>query len=81
MILSVGLNNGLKRLLPTTTDKQLGLLVTAAKQTFPNADIRIPVINYSDKLDMAQQHLLETLNKTIIKKYDFLTEILISSIS
>lgn len=75
VILSVGLNNGLKRLLPTTTDKQIGLLMTAARQTFPNAKIRVPVINYSEKLDIAQQQLLETLNKTIIKKYDFLTEI------
>lgn len=75
VILSVGLNNGLKRLLPTTTDKQMGLLMTVARQTFPNAKIRVPVINYSEKLDIAQQQLLESLNKTIVKKYDFLTEI------
>ena len=43
VILSVGLNNGPKCLLPTMTDKQLGLLVTTAKQTFPNAKIRIPI--------------------------------------
>lgn len=75
VILSIGLNNCLKRLLPTTTDKQLALLITLAKQTFPNARIRIPVINYSDRLERDQQELIELLNKTILKKFNFLTEI------
>ena len=75
VILSVGLNNCLGLLLPNTTDKQLGLLVTSAKRAFPNAIIRIPVINFSTKLGKEQQHLITLLNKTIISKYNFLTEI------
>lgn len=75
VILSVGLNNGLKRLLPATTEKQFGLLVSMAKQTFPNAKIRVPVINYSDKLDADQKHLLDAIKNIIIKKYDFLNDI------
>lgn len=59
VVLLVRLNNALKRVLPATTDKQLGLLVNMAKQTFPNAKIRIPVINYSDRLDADQKHLLD----------------------
>ena len=38
--MSVGLNNCLKRLLPAMTDKKLGLLVSMAKQTFPDAKIK-----------------------------------------
>lgn len=72
VVLSVGLNNSL---LLATTDKQLVLLVNMAKQTFPNAKIRVPVINYSDRLDADQKHLLESINNTIIKKYDFLNDI------
>lgn len=75
MILSEGLNNCLKRLLPTTTDKQLGFLVAASKRTFPNAKIHVPVINYLDKLDKDQLQLWELVNKTILKTYDFLTQI------
>ena len=75
VILSVGLNNCLGRLLPSTTDKQLGLLVTIAKRAFPNAIIRIPVIYFSTRLEKEQQHLITLLNKTITSKYNFLTEI------
>lgn len=57
VILSEGLNNCLKRLLPTTTDKQLGFLVAASKRTFPNAKFHVPVINYLDKLDKDQLQL------------------------
>lgn len=75
VILSVGLNNGLKRLLPATTEKQFGLLIGSAKQNFPNAKIRVPVINYSDKLEADQKQLLDSINNIIIKKYDFLNDI------
>lgn len=67
VVLSVGLNNSV---LLATTDKQLVLLVNMAKQTFT-----VPVINYSDRLDADQKHLLESINNTIIKKYDFLNNI------
>ncbi|KAM8749508.1 uncharacterized protein AB9X84_014314 [Acanthopagrus schlegelii] len=75
VVLSVGLNNCLKCYQPSTTDKQLTHLITAAKRAFPNAIIRVPVINYSDKLDEAQQHLVEILNQTITRRYTFLNEL------
>lgn len=40
-----------------------------------NAKIRVPVINYSDKLEADQKQLLDSINNIIIKKYDFLNDI------
>lgn len=75
LILSVALNNCLERLLPKTTEKQLSLLTSIARQVFPNATIRFPIINFSDRLEKDQQQRLKTFNKVIISKYNFLTEI------
>ena len=75
VILSIGLNNCLRKLLPTTSDKQLSLLMAQAKQTFPNARIRIPVISYSDRLDGDKRYRIHLLNRTIVNKYNFLTEV------
>lgn len=46
LILSVGLNNRLERLLSKTIEKQLSLLTSITRQILPNATIIFPVINF-----------------------------------
>lgn len=75
VVLLIGLNNCLERLLPKTVEKQLSLLASLAKQTFPKATIRFPVINFSTELQLEQQQRLKKFNDLIRSKCNFLTEI------
>lgn len=49
--------------------------MSMAKQTFPNATVRIPVINFPTLLEQDQQQRLLNFNKLITSKYNFLSEI------
>lgn len=75
VILSIGLNNCLERLLPKTVEKQLALLTSVAKQTFPNTTTGIPINNFSTSLDPEQKQRVLHFNKLISSKYDTLSEI------
>lgn len=54
VIVSAGLNNCLAKQLPTRTWKQLLLLLGVVRSRFPNADVHVPVINFSFLLDKQQ---------------------------
>lgn len=57
VVLLVGLNNCLERVLPKTVEKQLSLLTSLAKQLFPHANVRYPLIHFSTLLeDNQKQH-------------------------
>ena len=75
VILSVGLNNGLRTLQPLTNDKQLQQLFSIARSRFPQARVRFPVINFSNRLEREQKQVLEQLNRSIIKRNAYLPEI------
>ncbi|XP_073710889.1 uncharacterized protein [Misgurnus anguillicaudatus] len=74
VILSVGLNNCLGKQETTTTCKQLQQLLRTSKAKFPNAQIYIPIINFSENLENATQGLLGKLNSFIGNKCQFLPD-------
>lgn len=75
VILSLGLNNCLKRQTESTTWKQLQQLLKTCEVVFPKAEIFVPIINYSERLPRDQQNLIEKLNRTIQTKCPFLSDI------
>lgn len=75
VILSVGLNNCLGKQTSFTTLKQLQRLLKICEIKFPNAEIYVPVINYSERLERETQMLIEKLNQAIIEKCNFLPEL------
>jgi len=62
VILSVGLNNCLRRNRPTTIKKQFQQLLSRAKTIFPRAEIVIPLIQFSPRLQPECKTLLEEVN-------------------
>lgn len=75
LVLSFGLNNCLRKQVNSTTWKQLQQLLKTCEVVFPNAEVFVPIISYSDRLDREQQHLLKTLNLTIMNKCSYLPDI------
>lgn len=69
VILSVGLNNCLSQQQPLTAQKQLQQLMSTCRQAFPNAEIYLPLIVFSDRLSRRQQELIELLNQHMDRKY------------
>jgi len=64
VILHFGLNDK-SRSNPTLLIQDLRRLLTAAAATFPYADIRMPIINISPKLDRIEKRNLEQINQLI----------------
>ena len=75
VVLSLGLNNCLKRQSITTAWKQLQQLLKTSEWLFPEAQIYVPVINFSNRLLREQQVLLEQLNHIIIQRCQYLPDI------
>jgi len=75
LVLSFGLNNCLRKQVTSTTWKQLQQLLKTCEVVFPNAEVFVPIISYSDCLDREQQHLIKTLNLTIMNKCSYLPDI------
>ncbi|MGL5802998.1 MAG: hypothetical protein ACRCX7_10470, partial [Cetobacterium sp.] len=75
VVLSVGLNNCLGRQTSTTTWKQLQQLLKVCEKRFPNAQVYVPVLNYSDRLDRQVQILIQNLNRTIVQRCQFLPDL------
>lgn len=75
VILSAGLNNCLARQETRTTFKQLQQLIKTAENKFPHANLYVPLINYSDRLEVEKQSLIRNLNKTITEKYNYLPDL------
>jgi len=75
VILSAGLNNCLSGQLSSTIWKQLQQLLKTCETVFPNAELYLPVINFSDRLSKEAQSLLRLLNQSIIDKCNYLPEI------
>ena len=74
LIISIGLNN--RDLHPDkTTNKQLNQLYQEACTVFPNAQIHIPIIHYSQSLPRTQQTNLNKINSFIESHYSHLTPI------
>lgn len=71
--LSTGLNNCLSRQYNTTW-KQLQHLTKLCETRFPDAEIYIHIINFSDRLDKEQQSLLRSFNQLIVDKCNYLPE-------
>lgn len=62
VVLSVGLNNGLRKHKLETMKNQFQQLMSQAKKTFPHADIYIPWIQFSPRLAPEIKRLLRALN-------------------
>lgn len=71
IILSFGLNNRQQRL-KIRAIKELQNLIKATRDKFPNADILIPVINFSRALSLVEQQMVEAINAYIRKNCDFI---------
>lgn len=71
VILSFGINCRNQRAKETSV-KQLQAAVRTAKNQFPNAEIWIPVINYSCALPLDERQTLQTLNAHIIKNMPYI---------
>lgn len=64
LILSVGINNR-DQDPKNTSVKQLRALLKRARSAFPNAEIKIPIINFSSRLPQDQQNNLREINTFI----------------
>ena len=69
VVLSVGLNNGLRGNLLETIQKQFQQLVAMTKKIFPRAAIVIPQIHYSKGLEQAAQLSIRDMNTYIRRTY------------
>lgn len=74
VILAFGLNNRSQRVKQTTV-KQLQAAVRAAKIRFPQAEIWVPVINFSTTLPPSEQRTLLDLNEYITKNYKHIPQL------
>ena len=68
VILALGINMRNKAI--STIMDQFRKLTYQASQTFPNAQINIPLINYSEKLTNVEKDKLDFLNKHIRQFFD-----------
>ena len=74
LIISIGINN--RELHPDkTTNKQLNLIYQRACTVFPNAQIHIPHIHFSQHLPHTDQANLTRVNNFITTHYHYLTTI------
>lgn len=71
IILSFGLNNRQQRL-KIRAIMELQSLIKTTRDRFPNAEILVPVINFSRALPIAEQLMLEDINVYIQKHCDFI---------
>lgn len=74
IILSFGLNHRSQNLQKTTT-KQLQAAIRASKLRFPQAEIWIPLINFSRSLPLKERTNLLDLNAYIRSHYKFIPEL------
>lgn len=71
VILSFGINCRAQRAKETSV-KQLQAAVRTAKKQFPQAEIWVPVINYSCSLPLEERQTLQTLNAHIIRNMPYI---------
>ena len=74
VVLAFGLNNR-KQKTRVTAVQQLRRAVKMARDKFPQATIRVPIINYSPRLPMKERLNLQALNNHIGKSFDFIPEL------
>lgn len=75
VIISVGLNNCLRKQTSGTAWKQLQQVLRVCDKVFPNAELHVPVIHFSDRLPQATQNLIRILNDTIVERCQYLPAI------
>ena len=71
VVLSFGINHRSQKFKETAI-KQLQSAMREAKIRFPQAQIYIPVLNYSRALPLAEQLNLQLLNRHIVDNYNFI---------
>ena len=74
VVLAFGLNNRKNRTRATTI-KQLQAAVSMAHNRFPEADVLVPLINFSPGLPIQDRESLRTLNNHIQRNFNHLTEL------
>ncbi|CAN9510829.1 unnamed protein product [Ophioblennius macclurei] len=75
VILSLGLNNCLRKQLPLTIIKQLNRCLKQTKDIFPQAEVYIPLINFSPSLEEGCTSRITALNEYVMQKHLYITDI------